>query len=148
MTEITLAALVADLFLAIQGISGYAPPTVQPELHQVSHATIESEICHGPCQIRAYYDPTRGVYIDETLDVQNDLFARSILLHELVHHVQSVSGRFDMTHVDCARQNRAEAEAYFIQNRYLMSINAPNRVAMTGWAVRCAENEPPTPRVR
>lgn len=145
MAEAALAALLADLFIAIQGLSGYAPPTVQPAVHQVSHATIESEICHGRCQIRAYYDPTRGVYIDEALDIENDKFARSILLHELVHHVQSVSGRFDMTHVDCARQNRAEMEAYYIQNRYLVSINAPNRVSMTGWAARCVETEPPTP---
>jgi hypothetical protein len=148
MADAALAVLVADLFLAIQGLSGYAPPTVKPEVHRVSHATIEREICRGPCQIRAYYDPTRGVYIDETLDVQKDAFARSILLHELVHHVQSVSGRFDMTHVDCTRQNRAEAEAYFIKNRYLMSINAPHRVAMTGWASRCNESEPPTPGSR
>jgi hypothetical protein len=72
MADAALAVLVADLFLAIQGLSGYAPPTVKPEVHRVSHATIEREICRGPCQIRAYYDPTRGVYIDETLDVQKE----------------------------------------------------------------------------
>ncbi len=145
MADAALAALVANLFLAIQDISGYAPPTVPPQILRVSHAVIERDICNGPCQIRAYYDPTRGVFLEDTLDVHNDTLAQSILLHELVHHVQSVSGRFDMTGVDCARQNRAEAEAYLIQNRYLMSIHSPHRVAMTGWASRCGATEPPTP---
>lgn len=141
-----LSALVADLFAAIQLLSGYAPPTVPPQVHRVPQAQISEQFCHGPCEIKAVYDPTLGVFIDERLDVRDNIFARSILLHELVHHVQSVSGRFDMGGSECARRNTAEQEAYFIQNRYLMQMNDGHRVAMTGWAARCNDREVPTPK--
>jgi hypothetical protein len=141
----TLSSLITELFAAIQLLSGYAPPTVAPEVHRVSHAYIQTEICRSACQIKAYYDPATGVYLDEQLDIRNDPLARSILLHELVHHVQAVSGRFDSTSDPCTRQNRAEAEAYSIQNQYLMSIHDGHRVAMTGWASRCSADEVPTP---
>lgn len=141
-----LSALVADLFAAIQLLSGYAPPTVPPQVHRVPQAQISEQFCHGPCEIKAVYDPTLGVFIDDRLDVRGNVFARSILLHELVHHVQSVSGRFDMGGSECARRNTAEQEAYFIQNRYLMQMNDGHRVAMTGWAARCNDREVPTPK--
>jgi hypothetical protein len=141
-----LSALVADLFAAIQLLSGYAPPTVPPQVHRVPQAQISEQFCHGPCEIKAVYDPTLGVFIDDRLDVRDNVFARSILLHELVHHVQSVSGRFDMGGSECARRNTAEQEAYFIQNRYLMQMNDGHRVAMTGWAARCNDREVPTPK--
>jgi len=143
----TLSSLIAELFTTIHLLSGYAPPTVPPEVHRVPQAEIRQQFCHGPCQIKAVYDPTLGVFIDETLDVHNNLFARSILLHELVHHAQSVSGRFDLgDSSECVRRNTAEREAYFIQNRYLMEMNDGHRVAMTGWAARCDDREVPTPR--
>jgi hypothetical protein len=141
-----LSALVADLFAAIQLLSGYAPPTVPPQVHRVPQAQISEQFCHEPCEIKAVYDPTLGVFIDERLDVRDNVFARSILLHELVHHVQSVSGRFDMGGSECARRNTAEQEAYFIQNRYLIQMNDGHRVAMTGWAARCNDREVPTPK--
>jgi hypothetical protein len=141
-----LSSLVADLFVAIQSLSGYLPPTVPPQVHRVPQAEISQQFCRGPCQIKAVYDPTLGVFIDDGLDVHNNVFARSILLHELVHHVQSVSGRFDLGDSECTRRNTAEQEAYFIQNRYLMEMNDGHRVAMTGWAARCNDGEVPTPK--
>jgi len=145
--DLALSSLVAELFTAIQLLSGYPPPTVAPQVHRVPQAEISRQFCNSPCQIKAVYDPTLGVFIDETLDVQNNLFARSILLHELVHHAQSVSGRFDLGDSSvCSRRNSAEQEAYFIQNRYLMEMNDGHRVAMKGWAARCDEREVPTPK--
>lgn len=141
-----LSSLVAELFATIHLLAGYSPPTVPPEVHRVPQAEIQQQFCHGRCEIKAVYDPTLGVYIDEALDVENNVFARSILLHELVHHVQSVSGRFDLGYSECARRNSAEREAYFIQNRYLMEMNDASRVSMTGWASRCDEAEVPTPK--
>ncbi len=148
MEQILLAPLVAELFVAIKLIAGYPPPNVAPEIHMVPQSVIQEEFCRDRCSIRALYDPTRGVFLDEALDVVNDPFARSILLHELVHHAQAASGRFDSTANPCIRHNKAEAEAYLVQNHYLMSINDGHRVAMTGWAMRCSESEVPTPGAR
>jgi hypothetical protein len=147
MDPASLSALVSDLFVVIHALSGYPPPSVPPEIQLVSQSVMQAEICGAPCPIRAYYHPTRGVFIDETLDVANDPFARSILLHELVHYVQAASGRFDSTLDPCVRYNAAEAEAYMIQNHYLMRINDTHRVAMSGWAMmRCRPAEVSTAR--
>ena len=144
----SLSSLIAELFAAIQLLSGYPPPTVPPVIHVVPQSAIQEQFCHRPCRVRAAYDATLGVFIDENLDVADNTFERSILLHELVHHVQAVSGRFDMGSSDCMRRNEAEQEAYFIQNLYLMQMNTGSRVSMTGWAARCNDAEVPTPTIR
>ena len=148
MDPASLSSLVAELFSAIHLLAGYAPPTVPPEVHRVPQAVIQEQFCRRSCRVRAAYDATLGVFIDENLDVANNTFDRSILLHELVHHAQAVSGRFDMGSSACMRRNSAEQEAYFIQNRYLMEMNTGTRVSMTGWAARCEDGEVPTPTGR
>lgn len=145
MDPASLSSLIAELFAAIQLLSGYAPPTVLPAVHRVPQTAIQEQFCLRTCPVRAVYDATRGVFIDENLDVENNTFDRSILLHELVHHAQAVSGRFDIKSSDCMRRNWAEKEAYFIQNRYLMEMNSASRVSMSGWAARCGDAEVPTP---
>jgi hypothetical protein len=107
---------------------------------------IQERFCQSACAIRAIYDPTLGVFVDEKLDVVDDTFDRSIPLHELAHHAQADSGRFDIGSSDCVRRNAAEREAYFIQNRYLIEMNNARRVSMTGWAALCSAAEVPTPR--
>jgi len=148
MDPASLSSLVAELFAAIHLLSGYAPPTVPPVVHVVPQSAIQEQFCRRPCRLRAAYDATLGVFIDENLDIAKNTFDRSVLLHELVHHVQAVSGRFDMGSSDCMRRNSAEREAYFIQNRYLMAMNTGSRVSMTGWAARCDEAEVPRPTTR
>jgi hypothetical protein len=148
MDPVALAALLAKLFVSIHDIAGYPVPEVHPVVHQISGDELQQRFCKGPCGVKAFYDPDKGVFIDEALDLTRDVQARSILLHELVHHVQAVSGRFDSMTNACARSNRAEAEAYRIQNRYLVSIHSTHRVAMTGWAARCRRTEVPTPTIR
>ncbi len=141
-------ALIADLFAVIQALGGYAPPTVPPQVHRVAQQEIQERFCRRPCAIRAIYDPTLGVFIDEKLDVFDNAFDRSILLHELVHHVQAVSGNFDLGASNCSRKNLAEREAYYIQNRYLVEINDGHRVSMNSWIARCDDAEVPTPQNR
>ena len=148
MDSVAIAALLAELFVSIHDIGGYPVPETYPEVHQVASAELQQRFCKSPCGVKAFYAPKEGVFIDSSLDFENDVHARSILLHELVHHVQSVSGRFDSMRDACVRSNRAEAEAYRIQNLYLVSIHSTHRVAMTGWSARCRRNEVPTPTIR
>lgn len=145
MDPVALAALLTELFVSIHDIGGYAVPRVHPQVHQVAPAELQRRFCNGPCGVKAFYAPEEGVFIDSSLDFEHDIHARSILLHELVHHVQAVSGRFDSMSNACVRSNRAEAEAYRLQNLYLVSIHSTHRVAMTGWARRCRDHEVPTP---
>jgi hypothetical protein len=145
MDSVALTALLAKLFVAIHDIGGYPVPDIYPVVHQIPAAELQQKFCKGPCGVKAFYAPNEGVFIDDSLDVEHDVHARSILLHELVHHVQAVSGRFDAMRNACVRSNSVEAEAYRIQNLYLVSIHSTHRVAMTGWSARCRRNEVPTP---
>ena len=148
MDSVAIVALLAELFLSIHDIAGYPVPDEYPEVHRLAPAELQQKFCKGPCGVKAFYTPEEGVFIDSSLDLVHDVHARSILLHELVHHVQSVSGRFDAMPNSCVRSNRVEAEAYRIQNLYLVSIHSTHRVAMTGWRTRCPQNEVPTPTIR
>lgn len=138
MDQSSLSSLVVELFTTIQLLAGYPVPQSSPEIHVVAHAVIEEKICRTKCRrIKAFYHPDWGVYVDESLDLDGDSFDRSILLHELVHHVQHTKGAFELLSSDCERRNAEEMEAYKVQNRYLASIGDPRRVPAGAWIGPC-----------
>lgn len=137
MDHASLMSLVAELLTTIHLLAGYPAAPVQPEIYRVPQAVLAERVCHKPCGVRAYYQRDEGVYLDETLDVRSDLFDRSILLHELVHHMQAVSGRFDTMASECDRWNSAEREAYALQNQYLGEVQSTRRVSMPGLVATC-----------
>ena len=77
------------------------------------------------------------------LNVETDAFDRSILLHELVHHVQAARGRFETMPSACDRWNAAEGEAYALQKRFLAEMRSAKHVAMSGWVARCDQKDSP-----
>jgi hypothetical protein len=142
MDQASLSSTVVELLATIQLLAGYPAPEAAPEVHLVSQSWIQAEVCVKTCRVPAFYDPARGVFIDEKLDLKSDTFNRSILLHELVHHVQASSGRFETLPSECERRNAEELEAYQIQNKYLASIGNPKRVMAGGWSVSCPASAP------
>ncbi len=137
MDQASLASLATELLAAIHLMSGYPAPADSPQIHVVPQAQIAEKFCGKPCRVRAIYLRDEGVYLDDTLDLAGSSLDRSILLHELVHHVQAVSGGYGGNPPDCERWNRAEIEAYSLQNRYLTEINSGTRVSMMGAIGRC-----------
>jgi hypothetical protein len=130
-----------ELFAAIKLLSAYPAPAVLPEVTSLPQWEIQRRLCDGrPCRIKAFYHPDWGVVVDETLDFQNDPFDRSILLHELVHHLQKTTGKFERVASFCSRRISEELEAYEIQNRYLSEIQARRRALVMGWNGRCADD--------
>lgn len=69
------------------------------------------------------------------------IMIRSILLHELVHHLQKTTGKFEVVASFCSRRIFEELEAYEIQNRYLSRIQAPRRALVMGWWGKCADGD-------
>jgi hypothetical protein len=138
MDGAALANLVAQLFTAIHAVSGLAVPAQMPEIHRVPQTVIQEKFCQGACRVRAAYHPEMGVYLDERLDVVHNQFDRSVLLHELVHHVQAASGHFDGAD-SCERATREEREAYDIQNRFLASVGDWRRLPMPPAVGGCDE---------
>ena len=137
MDSLSLASLALQLLASIHSLSGYPATKDVPEIHQAPLAEIQQRFCNGTCTAQAFYNPGDGVYIDEAFDLANNEFARSVLLHELVHHVQRVSGTFQKIPSECDRWYAAEREAYNIQNRYLEEMHDRHRVNVNAWRARC-----------
>jgi uncharacterized protein DUF6647 len=140
MDHSALVSLMVELFAAIRLVSGYPGPDTLPEVHAYSQAEIRQRLCAGrACRVKAYYHPDLGVIVDDTLDFEHDAFDRSILLHELVHHLQKTTGKFEPVVSFCSRRISEELEAYEIQNRYLSEIHASRRALVTGWNGKCTD---------
>jgi hypothetical protein len=140
MDQSSLTSLMVELFTVIRLLSGYPSPDGLPQIQRVAVAEMQQKICGGrSCAVKAFYHPEWGVYVDEALDIQNNAFDRSILLHELVHHLQKTTGKFDAVPNFCIRRHAQELEAYAIQNRYLAYQGGSRRALAMGWSGKCKD---------
>ena len=115
-----MVSLMDELFVAIRLVSTCPVPIELPALHRLSKTEIQRRLCDGrPCSIKAFCHPDQGVFVDEALDVHDNAFDRSIFLHELVHHLQKATGKFEKVTSACSRRIAEGIEAYEIQNCYL-----------------------------
>jgi hypothetical protein len=121
-----LEALLRSLFAAIESLSDYRarPP---PPVHWLAQHELEEKICEEPCNVSAAYLPGKGVYLAANLDPWREDLDRSALLHELVHYLQQGHAKFAAL-TGCARERAKEKEATAIQNAYLDSVMARERV--------------------
>ena len=135
-----LAGLVAKLFITIKVLAGYPVPDVPPEVRLVPRAELAAMVCAGRCRVIGAYLPAGGILLVDELDPVNDVRARSVLLHEMVHYLQDLHGRFADSR-PCVRFLLREREAYAVQNRYLGRYSEPRdhgMVALTWNAAGCA----------
>jgi hypothetical protein len=133
---LSAAELMPALVSALDQLSKYHRLVALPEVIEVSHQRIEELVCHAKCGALAAYRPGEGIYIDERLKPETDLFARSILLHELVHYAQEMSGEHgDMR--PCERWYHREQEAYAIQKKFLFISGSPTRVGYSAAKSTC-----------
>ncbi len=126
-----LDEVVKQLTRAIDRLARYRVPKEAPRIYRIPHAELENYVCGTHCAIRAWYKPGDGIFLDDTLKPETNIFHRSILLHELVHYFQDVSGEYANMSA-CDRWFHRELDAYTVQNRYLGVIGHPSRVAYTG----------------
>ena len=113
-----MVPLVAALLAWIRMTAGYEIPETRPEIRFVSNQYIVDTLCDGKeCGAVAMYLREDTIYLDERLDVLHDFRHRSVLLHELVHWVQTRSGKFPGR--DCETWLAQEREAYALQARWL-----------------------------
>lgn len=137
---LTEAELLPALVSALDQLSRYHRPVALPEIIRVPHARIEEMVCKAKCAALAVYRPGEGIYLDDSLKPESDLFARSVLLHELVHYVQDMNG----AHADmkpCMRWYYREQEAYAVQKVFLGMSGSPTRVGYSAHQSPC-DDEP------
>ena len=125
---IAMEDLLPELLNAIDRLSKYKVPGEVPPVHRVPHETIEQLTCGTECAALAVYRSGEGIYLDEALQPETNIFARSVLLHELVHYVQDASRELAEAR-PCERWYRREQEAYALQKVFLMLAGSQIRVA-------------------
>jgi hypothetical protein len=95
-----------------------------PVVAFVPPADLAQRVCTGNCSLNGIYEDGGSVLLSDRLDPLNDLDARSILLHELVHFIQDKTGRFAELS-PCRRFLAREQEAYSVENRYRARYQLP-----------------------
>jgi hypothetical protein len=136
---IAMEDLLPELLKAIDNLSKYSIPDQLPTVHRVPHERIEELNCGGDkCAALAVYRSGEGIYIDDALKPETSIFARSVLLHELVHYLQDVSNELASAE-PCDRWYRREQEAYAIQKQFLIIVGSQLRVAYST-ALSCAQD--------
>lgn len=109
--------LLLELLLAASDLSGYPVSPTLPHVAIVAPAEM-------PCVCKGAYD-AGTLWVSAELDLAQP-FGRSVLLHELVHHLQEqVAGT---PHAGTMRV-RLEREAVESQNRYLVAQGSRQRAA-------------------
>jgi len=115
-----LKVLIAGLLTWIHVNAGLDMPPDRPEVAFVPHAELEKAVCRKPCEVLGFSpdDASDIIYLDQGLDIRNDVCQRSILVHELVHFMQRRAKRF-ADQSPRARTHWREMEALQIQRMYL-----------------------------
>ncbi len=122
-------------------LSDYPEPEQLPRLEYRRHDFFVQEVCaQRECQVIGWYNDRGIVYVDERLRYKPSAFAKSLIVHELVHYLQHQSGRFDT--LSCDDSLVREREAYSVQNDYLLQAgNAVNPMRPRPTACRYSGGE-------
>jgi hypothetical protein len=115
-----MKSVIAALMLWISAHTNYQMNFDSPRIVQLSQTALEQKFYQGQdkdSHLHAFYDPKNEiVYINNKFDI-NDPFNQSILLHEILHHVQFKNG----VKYDCIGE--LEEEAYTLQKQYLREVH-------------------------
>jgi hypothetical protein len=112
----------AKLLVTAALLGGYPQNAPAPPVHVVDRALLMKHFCGSPCTIKGAYLHGQGVLIAASLDIDGNPMDRSVLLHELVHYLQDINGRF-RDDGPCDRWKEREIEAYTLQDSYLARYN-------------------------
>ncbi len=114
--------LLAVLLSWTVSLSSYPHPGEPPEIVFQPRAFFIETACAGneKCSAVAWYDNNGVIHLDKRLDGHTDAYTRSVVVHELVHYLQDLSG--DYGDMDCNLHAKREREAYSVQRQYLNKI--------------------------
>ena len=114
----TMKAIVASMLTWLGAHSDYAAGNDAPAVALVPHSFVEDLACGGPCDVLGVYPDGNMVYIDQALEPETNICARSVILHELVHYLQDRDRKY-LNLGPLLRWNVREMEAYGLQRMYL-----------------------------
>lgn len=118
-------------------LTGYSVPESKPAVEMVPHSYLRQAACRGrPCKVIGWFPPGETIYLDERLDPEHDLFASSVVVHEMVHYLQRLSGKYRAPY-SCEDTVAMEREAYQAQRDFLLRYGVYQPVAITMNHVGC-----------
>jgi len=104
-------------------LSNYPVPAQEPQIQFEPHEFFVEKVCgNKECRAVGWYNDQGIVYIDEKFRDDESTFVHSLIVHEMVHYLQHMSGNFDST--SCSDSVAREREAYYIQNEYILQSAA------------------------
>lgn len=124
------------MFLNQQNL--YEPVKTCPQVNMVSINELQTIACDGAeCPVKAFYDlEDKTIFLSSQLDLDFSL-DRSILLHELVHYVQDINGKWEEGEDECRAGMQRELYAFRVQEKYLLSQNVRIPVSQQMAYYRC-----------
>jgi hypothetical protein len=143
----SVARLIADLLIAVQSLTAYGAPDRPPSLEFVPGSFLQQQACERACAVYGWFPPGKTIYLDERLDPANDMRARGILVHELVHYLQQENQAFS-EEAPCERWLARERQAFNVQYQWLVQEGVPLAAHYTysgqRWRVDCDKDDQDT----
>jgi len=125
-------------------LSGYEYPEIMPLIVYADHSHFVEKLCDGvdtkkdPCVGRAYYNDEEDarIYLNTKyweINKEWTPYQTSIIVHEMVHYLQDLSGKYDgytawNTDKLCAARKERQIEAYTTQDKYLLEVFGHRRL--------------------
>lgn len=121
--------------------TGYSMPDQLPVIQFVPHSFFVQHTCNNvdtpenPCSTRAmYHDKIDGViFLDEAFKDNINGYVKSIIIHEMVHYLQDMSGDWEeienwQREIFCQERQYRQREAYMAQDKYVLSVHNKRRL--------------------
>lgn len=113
-----MKAIVVSMLAWISAHTNYPMPAETPMIAVVPHDYLERIACKEDCDVLGIYADSGVIYLDNSLAIETNICAQSVLLHELVHYDQEQNERFMNLH-PIIRWKMREHEAHEVQKLYL-----------------------------
>lgn len=98
-------------------LSPYDTPPEPPIIETRPHSFFVENACGGvECNVVGWYNDTGIVFLDENLPITES--RDDLVVHELVHYLQDLSGKFES--LSCEDSLFREREASRVQNQYMV----------------------------
>jgi hypothetical protein len=118
-------------------LGGYPAPDHKPIVQMVSHSYLNRVACGGrECKVMGWFPPGDTIYLDDRLDPEHNLLASSVVVHEMVHYLQHLSGKYHAPY-SCQDSLAMEREAYEAQRGYLLAYGVYQPVGVSMHDVGC-----------
>ena len=120
--------------------TGYPMPAQLPIIEFVPHSYFVRRICYNldtpesPCIIQGMYDDNIDgvIFLDEVFKDKINGFTKSIIVHEMVHYLQDMTGDWKeikkwQHDIRCQERRYRQREAYMAQDKYMLDVYGKKR---------------------